>query len=106
MDYDKKMQDLLDDQQTYEKVSKPPFKRIERELNAQLLQLKREQNSTISHTKNYTLLTAYHLPCIRGSVKHHKPNNPLRPIVTCRNTALYNTNDFQTRHDKNITFIS
>ncbi len=29
------MQDLLDDQQTYEKVSKPPFKRIERELNAQ-----------------------------------------------------------------------
>jgi hypothetical protein len=41
-DYDKKMQDLLDDQQTYEKVSKPPFKKIERELNAQLLQLKHD----------------------------------------------------------------
>ena len=61
-DYDKKMQDLLDYQQTYRKVSKPPFKRIERELNAQLLQLKREQKlDDISHTKNYTLLTAYHL---------------------------------------------
>jgi hypothetical protein len=24
----------------------------------------------------------------------HKPNNPLRPIVTCRETALYNTSKF------------
>ena len=30
-------------------------------------------------------------PAIRGSVKHHKENNPLRPIVTCRETTLYNT---------------
>ncbi len=30
----------------------------------------------------------------RSGVKHHKPNNPLRPIVTCRNTALYNTSKF------------
>ena len=53
-DYDKKMQDLLDDQQTYKKVSKPPFiKRIQRELNAQLLQLKREQKlDDISHPKS------------------------------------------------------
>ncbi len=27
-------------------------------------------------------------------MKHHKPNNPVRPIVTCRNTALYNTSKF------------
>ncbi len=33
-------------------------------------------------------------PDIRGSIKHHKPNNPLRPIVTGRNTALYNTSKF------------
>ncbi len=55
-DYDKKMQDLLDHQQTYEKVSKPPFKRIERELNAQLLQLKREQKlDDIMHIQKTTL---------------------------------------------------
>jgi hypothetical protein len=33
-DYDEKMQELLDDQQTYEKVTKPPFKKIERDLNS------------------------------------------------------------------------
>ncbi len=84
-DYDKKMQDLLDDQQTYEKVSKPP--------NAQLLQLKREQKlDDITYKKLHS--TDSIPPAIRGSVKHHKPNNPLRPIVTCSNTALYNTSKF------------
>ena len=29
-------------------------------------------------------------------MKHHKSNNPLRPIVTCRDTALYNTSKFLT----------
>jgi hypothetical protein len=33
-------------------------------------------------------------PAIRGSVKHHKPNNPLRPIVSCIDSALYNTSQF------------
>ncbi len=42
-DYEDKMNQFLDDRQTYEEVSKPPFKRIERELNAQLLKLKNEQ---------------------------------------------------------------
>jgi hypothetical protein len=42
-DYDDKMQELLNDKNTYEKVSKSPFKRIERKLNQQLLQLKCEQ---------------------------------------------------------------
>jgi hypothetical protein len=37
-DYDEKMQELLSDQNTYEKVAKSPFKKIERELNSQLLQ--------------------------------------------------------------------
>ena len=38
-----KMQVLLSDPNTYDKVTKPPFKRIERELNSQLLELKRQQ---------------------------------------------------------------
>jgi hypothetical protein len=61
-DYDKKMQDLLDNQQTYEKVSKSPFKRIESELKHSCCNLNTNKNSTKSHTKNYALLTAYHLP--------------------------------------------
>jgi len=35
-------------------------------------------------------------PAIRGSVKHHKEGNPLRPIVTCIGSALYNTSKFLT----------
>ena len=42
-EYDEKMQVLLSDPNTYDKVTKPPFKRIERELNSQLLELKRQQ---------------------------------------------------------------
>ncbi len=84
---------MLSDQDTYEKVNKSPFKRIERNLNSQLLELKREQKLDQS-----TYLKLHSTdgipPAIRGYVKHHKPNNPLRPIVTCRNTALYNTSKF------------
>ena len=35
-------------------------------------------------------------PAIRGSIKHHKEGNPLRPIVTCIGSALYNTSKFLT----------
>ena len=35
-------------------------------------------------------------PAIRDSVKHHKEGNPLRPIVTCIGSALYNTSKFLT----------
>ncbi len=31
---------------------------------------------------------------IRGSIKHHKVNHPLRPIVTSIGSALYNTSKF------------
>jgi hypothetical protein len=92
-DYDKKMQELLDDQQTYEKLPKPPFKKIERDLNANLLQLKHEQKLDQNKYKELHSTDAIP-PAIRGSVKHHKPNNPLRSIVTCRKTALYNTSKF------------
>ena len=89
-DYDKKMEELLSDRNTYEEVAKPPFKRIERELNLQLLALK-QHNKLDHHTYSKLHSTDGIPPAIRGSVKHHKENNPLRPIVTCRETTLYNT---------------
>ncbi len=92
-EYDDKMQELLIDKNMYEKISKPPFKRIERELNQQLLQLKRNKKID-EYTYRKLHSTDGTPPAIRGSVKHHKPNNPLRPIVTCRDTALYNTSRF------------
>ena len=41
-EYNEKMQALLSDPNTYNKVTKPPFKRIERELNSHLRQATRE----------------------------------------------------------------
>ena len=92
-DYDEKMQKLLDHKDTYEKVSKSPFKRIERELNQQLQKLKRERKLDERAYKKLHSTNAIP-PAIRGSVKHHKPNNPPRPIITCRDTALYNTSRY------------
>ena len=50
MEYDKKMQTLLSDSSTYNIVNKPPFRKIERELNSHLLRLLTNKNSTTSHT--------------------------------------------------------
>ncbi len=92
-DYDAKMQELLSDHNTYDKVAKAPYKKIERELNSQLLQLK--QHHKLDERTDKKLHSTNGIPpAIRGSVKHHKPNNPLHPIVTCRNTTLYNTSKY------------
>ena len=88
-EYEEKMLTLLSDTNTYQKITKPPFKRIERELNSQLLDLKR-QHKLDERTYRKLHSTDGIPPAIRGSVKHHKPGNPLRPIVTCNNTSLYN----------------
>ena len=77
------MQKLLDDNDTYEKVSESSFKRIERESNQQLQKLKRERKLDERTYKKLHSTDAIP-PAIRGLVKHHKPNNPLRPIITCK----------------------
>ena len=94
-DYDNKMETLLSDRSTYEIVSTSPFRRIERELNAMLLSLKR-QHKIDEPTYRKLHSTDGTPPAIRGSVKHHKEGNPLRPIVTYMGSALYNTSKFLT----------
>ena len=85
-----KMESILSDRETYEVVNKTPFKKIERELNAHLLRLKKDEKLD-DYTYRIVRSTDAIPPAIRGSVKHHKPNNPLRPIVSCIGSALYNT---------------
>ena len=85
-----KMKALLNDEKTYKKEKKQPFKKIERELNARLLKLKK-QGKLDERTYKKPHSTNGLPPTIRGSVKHHKPYNPLRPIVTSIGSALYHT---------------
>ncbi|XP_068691539.1 uncharacterized protein [Montipora foliosa] len=92
-DYDTKMEALLSDPDTYQQVYKSPSTKIERELNSKLLALKRE-NKIDEATYRKLHSTDGSLPAIRGSIKHHKPGCPLRPIVSCIGSALYNTSKF------------
>ena len=69
------------------------FKKVERELNAILLDLKNQEKLP---EKTYRQLHSSDAipPSIRGSIKHHKVDHPLRPIVTSIDSALYNTSKF------------
>ena len=94
-DYDSKMDSLLSDPNTYELVLKYRFKRIEHELNKKLLALKNQHKiSDSTYCKLYS--TDAIPPAIRGSIKHHKQGNPVRPIVSSISSALYNTFKFLT----------
>ena len=94
-DYDSKMETLLNDRSTYEVVSTSPFCRIERELSVMLLSLKRQQKiDEPTYRKLHSIEGTP--PAICGPVKHHKEGNPLRPIVTCIGSTLYNTSKFLT----------
>ena len=89
------MDSLLSDRNTYELISKSPFKRIERELNKRLLALKNQHKISDSTYRKLHSTDAIP-PSIRGSIKHHKQGNPLRPIVSSIGSALYNTSKFLT----------
>ena len=57
-----------------------------------LLNLKRQQkldDSTVNHST-----TDGTPPVIRGFIKYHRAGNPLRPIITCLGSPLYNTSKF------------
>ena len=94
-DYNSKMNSLLSDRNTYELVLKSPFKRIERELNRRLLALKNQQKISDSTYRRLHSTDAIP-PAIRGSIKHHKQGNPVRPIVSSIGSAFYNTSKFLT----------
>jgi len=91
-EYENKMESLLADRNTYELITRSPFSRIERELSAILLKLKKQQKideSTYAKLRSTDGIP----PAIRGSIKHQKEGHPLRPIVTCIGSALYSTSN-------------
>ena len=90
------MEDLANDQNTYKKVTKSPFKKIECELNSQQLELNREQN--------YNLLAAFHplfeaLLSITSLTTHfvlklHVLANILSPLQNHNRYTVNNSTDF------------
>ena len=74
------MTDLLQDKTTYTVARKAPFRKVERELNALIADLKNQEKLP---DKTYRKLHSSDAipPSTKGSIKHHKVNHPLSPIV-------------------------
>ena len=87
-EYDKKLLGLLSDSATYHVIFKNPICSIEKRLNRYILKLyKNDKNSTYLYR---TLRSSDSvLPRMYGLPKIHKPNVPLRPIVSFIGTATY-----------------
>ena len=87
-EYDRKMQEMLDDEQTYRRLKKDPAPALERRMNALLLSMNRKGSIP---DKLYEMLrsSAGRNPLLYGLPKVHKPNVPMRPIVSFVHSPTY-----------------
>ena len=86
--YDDKLSTMLADTATYEKLKRDPAPALERRMNSILLALNRKGSL---HTKLYEKLrsSAGRNPLLYGLPKVHKPQIPLRPIVSFLQSPTY-----------------
>ena len=80
-DYSAKMQAMLDDRDTYQPLSKDPTSSLESKMNHVLLKLRREERPS-DRTYDQLRSSAGRVPRLYGLPKIHKPDTPLRPIVS------------------------
>ncbi|XP_018361291.1 PREDICTED: uncharacterized protein LOC108760020 [Trachymyrmex cornetzi] len=86
--YIEKMEEILSDLNTYEKITNDPTKKVTRDLRVLLVRWKR--NGFIDDVTYRRLLTIDGvIPRAYGLTKIHKDGNPLRVIVSSINGALY-----------------
>ena len=94
-DYHNKMDAFVNDKQTYEVRTRNPTPTLQRKLNKKIFSLK--QNDVINNPQYYRLrcsvpqtLKLYRLP------KLHKPNIPMRPIVSFCGSPTYELSKYLT----------
>ncbi|XP_072048921.1 uncharacterized protein [Amphiura filiformis] len=88
--YEQKVNEMLSDQNTYEKLSKDPTPRYKRKLVDIMKRLKSEDKIDEGQ---YRLLypTAENIPRLYCTTKIHKTGNPIRPIVDYTGSIGYQT---------------
>ncbi|XP_041484607.1 uncharacterized protein LOC121431166 [Lytechinus variegatus] len=95
--YDDKIEEILQDKDTYSKLNRDPTQANERKINQQLLTLHR--SDALPKALYFQLRSSSaKSPILFGQPKIHKPNTPLRPIISTRGSPCYNT----ARHLANI----
>ena len=85
-EYLTKMDAILGDQSKFKKITRNPTDEVKSEINKIVTRI----NRTSSH-KFPRLVGEYSPGYAYGTVKTHKPNNPLRPIISQIPTATYET---------------
>ena len=113
-DYYYKMDTLVNDKQTYEELKRDPTPALQRRLNGKLLSLKKAGAFDI--TRYYRLRSSVpQPPKLYGLPKLHKPNVPMRSIVSfCGSpTYLQSTENFinpiktvQIPHDHKVVSLN
>ena len=83
--YVQKMESLLDDPTTYVKIDRNPLQSWQQNYNRRLKNILKNYPEFITQFVSYMPT----LPYIYGLPKIHKENNPLRPIVSTRNSVNY-----------------
>jgi len=88
IDYYKKMEKLLSEETTYDRMKKDPTKKMTSDLRA-LLVMWKKNDFIEGHTYRKLLSTDRVLPRAYGLPKIHKIGNPLRIIISSFNSPLY-----------------
>ena len=101
-DYYDKMDTLVNDKQTYEKLKRDPTPSLQRKLNSKLLDLKK---TDVIDIQRYNRLRCRvpQPPKLYGLPKLHKPNIPMRPIVSFCGSPTYELSKYLTTILKPLT---
>ena len=94
--YDEKMESLLSDRSTYKVITKDLSNSLQRRMNEKLLELKKKGALAIEEY-NKLRCSSGRTPSIYGLPKIHKPDIPLRPIVSFYTSPTYALSKFLSR---------
>ncbi|XP_072043325.1 uncharacterized protein [Amphiura filiformis] len=89
-DYESRVNHLLQDEKTYEKMESDPTPKYKRQLIGILSRLKKEKKIDDKQYKSYTQLLIMFI-VLYCTNKIHKEGNPVRPIVDYTGTIGYET---------------
>ena len=92
-EYMSKMEDLLNDQTTYRKLRNNPQDEVIKTFNSGLRKILKNNKDLI----NKFISVAPSLPYMYGTVKTHKPGNPMRPIISSVGSVTYKLSKWLTK---------
>ena len=100
--YNDKMDSLVNDKQTYEVLKRDPTPALQRKLNNKLLTLKKTDKIDFRRY-NRLRCSVPQPPKLYGLPKLHKPNIPMRPIVSFCGSPTYQLSKYLTNVLKPLT---